>query len=139
LLLPKARIEKYVESQCNCKVIHSKPEQTYNELGFEVTIWNVKTDTDGSWWVAADGGLPMNLYPQDKAYYFSTDEVFSFHLGIMLRILSEKSSEPGNILEDIIRGAKISTEIRRKLELTAEKLIEKLIDNHAAKAAPSEG
>jgi hypothetical protein len=31
----KKQVEKYVEEQCggNTKVIHSKPEQTYTELG----------------------------------------------------------------------------------------------------------
>lgn len=34
------QVEEYVEWQCRDRavVIHSKPEQTYNELGFEVTI-----------------------------------------------------------------------------------------------------
>lgn len=123
-MVTKEQVEQYVESQCDCKVIHSKPEQTYNELGFEVIVWNVKTDNDGSWWVAAGGGLPMNLYSQDKAYYFSTDEVFSFHVGIMLRLLSDKASEPGNIVDYIAKGAELSTNIRRKLELATEKLVE---------------
>jgi len=90
----KKQVEEYVEWECRgkAKVIHSKPEQTYNELGFNVTIWNVKTDNDGSWWVA-QGDLPMNLYPQDQAYYFSTDEVFSFHLGIMLRLMNDEGQQ----------------------------------------------
>ena len=81
----KEEVENYVEGQCKCNVIHSKPEQSYNDLGFEVTVWNVKTDEDGSWWVVEGKGLPMNLYPQDQAYYFSTDEAYSFHLGLMTR------------------------------------------------------
>lgn len=45
-------VEEYVESQCDAetKVISSKPEQKYNDLGYEVTIWNVKTDKEGAWW-----------------------------------------------------------------------------------------
>jgi hypothetical protein len=34
-------------------------------LGFEITVWNVKTDEAGSWWVVEGEGLPMNFYPQD--------------------------------------------------------------------------
>ena len=119
----KEEVERYVESQCNCKVIHSKPEQTYNELGYEVTIWNVKTNEDGSWWVATGGGLPMNLYSQDKAYYFATDEVFSFHLGLMLRLMNDELSKPENVIDSIAKGVEISDQVRRKLELASEKLI----------------
>ena len=36
----------YVEwqSQYKCKVISAKPECTFNDLGIEVNVWNVKTD-----------------------------------------------------------------------------------------------
>jgi len=117
------RVEQYVEKQLDCKVVGSKPEQNYNELGVEVTIWNVKTD-DGSWWVASSDNLPMNLYPQDKAYYFSTDEVFSFHFGLMLRLLNDDSSRTESIIDDIAKGVELMSQIRRKLDLTAEKLLQ---------------
>lgn len=121
----KKQVEDYVEWQCrgNAKVIHSKPEQSYNELGFNVTIWNVKTDNEGSWWVT-QGDLPMNLYPQDKAYYFSTDEVFSFHLGIMLRLMNDEANDPEKFIEYISHGAELSIHLRRKLYLASEKLNE---------------
>ena len=119
----KEDVERYVESQCNSEVIHSKPEQTYDELGFRVTIWNVKTDKDGSWWVAAGGGLPMNLYSQDKAYYFATDEVYSFHLGLMMRLLESELSNPENFVGGIAKGVDISEQVRRKLHLASEKLV----------------
>lgn len=119
------QVEEYVEWQCRgkAKVIHSKPEQSYNELGFNVTIWNVKTDNEGAWWVA-QGDLPMNLYPQDKAYYFSTDEVFSFHLGIMLRLMNDDANDPEKFVEYISHGAELSINLRRKLSLASEKLNE---------------
>lgn len=83
-------ISKYVEwqSQGKCKVISARPKQHFDYLGTEVTVWNVKTDTDGAWWVVEGDNVPMNLYPQE-AYYFGTDEVYSFHMGIMLRIKTE--------------------------------------------------
>jgi len=95
----KEEVQEYVEWQCqnNCKVINSKSEQTFTDLGFEVTVWNVKTDSDGSWWVVEGEGLPMNLYPQDKAYYFSADEAYSFHIGLMSRLKNEKANIPENI------------------------------------------
>ncbi len=121
----KKQVEEYVEWQCrgNVKVIHSKPEHTYNELGFDITIWNVKTDNDGSWWVA-QGDLPMNLYSQDKPYFFSTDEVFSFHLGIMLRLLEDEAKSPDNFINHISNGVTITIALRRKLAIAAEKLNE---------------
>ena len=117
------QVEDYVEWQCRgkAKVINSKPEQSYNELGFDITIWNVKTDNDGSWWVA-QGNLPMNLYPQDKAYYFSTDEIFSFHLGLMLRLMNDDACDTDKIIDQIVHGAELSISIRRKLALISDKL-----------------
>ena len=46
-------VKKYVEwqSQGKCTVLSAKPEQHFNELGIDVCVWNVKTDTDGDWWV----------------------------------------------------------------------------------------
>lgn len=119
----KKQVEEYVEWQCRgkAKVIHSKPEQSYNELGFNVTIWNVKTDNEGSWWVA-QGDLPMNLYSQDQAYYFSTEEVLSFHLGIMLRLMNDEANKPEKFIDNISHGAELSINLRRKLNLASEKL-----------------
>ena len=95
----KDDVSEYVESQMDCKVLSSKPETTINDLGHEVTIWNVKTDNEGSWWVATDGNLPMNLYPQDKPYYFATDEVFSFHLGLMMRVMYDHETQPQQVIK----------------------------------------
>lgn len=66
----------------------------------------------------------MNLYSQDKAYYFSTDEVFSFHLGLMLRLMNDEASKPGKFIDDISHGAEISINLKRKLDLASEKLQE---------------
>lgn len=84
---------------------------------------NVKTDNEGLWWVA-QGDLPMNLYPQDTAYYFSTDEVFSFHLGIMLRLMNDEANKPDQLIEFITHGAELSINLHRKLSLASEKLNE---------------
>lgn len=80
-------VAEYVEnqSQGKCKVMSAKPEHTFNDLGVEVKVWNVKTDVDGAWWVVEGEKVPMNLYPQ-SAYYFSADEVYSFHMGLMERM-----------------------------------------------------
>lgn len=59
-------VKKYVEwqSQGKCNVLSAKPEQHFDDLGVDVCVWNVKTDTDGDWWVVEGDGVPINLYPQ---------------------------------------------------------------------------
>ena len=110
-------VKKYVEwqSQHKCKVLSAKPEQKFSDLGTEVTVWNVKTDTDGAWWVVEGDTVPMNLYPQD-AYYFGTDEVYSFHMGIMQRMSSAHTEyDPDDYIEAATLGAEIAPQILRKL------------------------
>ena len=45
-------VKSYVEwqSQGKCTVLSAKTEQHFNDLGVDVRVWNVKTDTDGDWW-----------------------------------------------------------------------------------------
>lgn len=80
-------VKKYVEwqSQGKCNVLSAKPEQHFDDLGVDVCVWNVKTDTDGDWWVVEGDSVPMNLYSQG-AHYFGADEVYSFHMGLMQRM-----------------------------------------------------
>ena len=54
-------VSKYVESQSQhkCKVLSAKPEQQFDDLGLDITVWNVKTDTDGAWWVVEGDTVPM--------------------------------------------------------------------------------
>ena len=80
-------VKSYVEwqSQGKCTVLSAKTEQHFDDLGVDVRVWNVKTDTDGDWWVVEGDRIPMNLYPQ-SAYYFGVDEVYSFHMGLMQRM-----------------------------------------------------
>lgn len=51
-------ITEYIESQFDrkTKVINLKPEHSYNELGFQVTIWNVKLI------MKVHGGSPMETF-----------------------------------------------------------------------------
>jgi len=104
-------VAKYVEwqSKNKCNVLSAKPEQTFKDLGVEVRVWNVKTDTDGSWWVVEGDEVPMNVYPQ-AAYYFGTDEVYSFHMGIMERM---KVSE--DRLEDYVNAITLNSDIAPQL------------------------
>ncbi len=106
-------VSKYVEEQFEgkCRVLSAKIESTFNDLGFEVRVWNVKTDIEGSWWVVEGNGIPMNLYPQE-AYYFSTDEVYSFHIGLMERMLN-KSYEYKS--KDFVRAMTLNNELAPNL------------------------
>lgn len=114
-------VAKYVEwqSQHKCKVVSAKPEQHFDDLGVDVTVWNVKTDTDGAWWVVEGDTVPMNLYPQG-AYYFGTDEAYSFHMGIMQRMQASKEQyNPDDYIEAATLGAEIAPQLLRKLRSIA--------------------
>jgi hypothetical protein len=112
-------VAKYVEwqSQYKCKVLSAKPEQTFDDLGVEVRVWNVKTDNDGSWWVVEGDTVPMNLYPQD-AYYFGTDEVYSFHMGIMQR-MQANAYKPEDYVSAMTLESDIAPQLFRKLKNVA--------------------
>ncbi|WP_127462013.1 hypothetical protein [Paenibacillus elgii] len=109
-------VAEYVEwqSQNKCKVLSAKPEKTFDDLGVEVRVWNVKTDKDGSWWVVEGETVPMNLYPQD-AYYFGTDEVYSFHMGIMQR-MKASSYKPEDYVNAMTLDSEIAPQLFRKLK-----------------------
>ena len=114
-------VSKYVEwqSQYKCKVVSAKPEQRFDDLGVDVTVWNVKTDTDGAWWVVEGDIVPMNLYPQG-AYYFGTDEAYSFHMGLMQRLQASKEQyNPDDYIEAATLGTEIAPQLLRKLRSIA--------------------
>ena len=113
-------IKKYVEwqSQNKCKVVSAKPEHTFNDLGTEVRVWNVKTDVEGFWWVVEGDVVAMNLYPQD-AYYFGADEVYSFHMGIMQR-MQASSYKPEDYVSALSLDSDIAPRLFRKLKGIAD-------------------
>lgn len=114
-------VKKYVEwqSQNKCKVLSAKPEHNFNDLGVDVCVWNVKTDADGDWWVVEGNTVPMNLYPQG-AYYFGSDEVYSFHMGLMERMgASREKYDPEDFVRGVTLGAEIAPQLFRKLKSVA--------------------
>lgn len=117
-------VAEYVEwqSQNKCKVLSAKPEHTFNDLGVDVKVWNVKTDTDGDWWVVEGNETPMNLYPQ-SAYYFSADEVYSFHMGLMER-MKKNLFKPEGFVEALSQGTEIAAQLFRKLKMVSKLLAE---------------
>lgn len=111
-------VKKYVEwqSQGKCTVLSAKTEQHFNDLGVDVYVWNVKTDTDGDWWVVEGDNVPMNLYPQ-SAYYFGADEAYSFHMGLMQRMSrSQEDYNPEDFINGVTLGAEIAPQLFRKLK-----------------------
>lgn len=111
-------VAAYVEWQNHGKgkVLNAKPEHHFDDLGDTVTVWNVKTDNDGDWWVVEGDKMPMNLYPQ-HAYYFSADEVYSFHVGLMERMqASREQYNPEDYVEAMTLGTEIAAVLFRKLK-----------------------
>ena len=111
-------VAAYVEWQNHGKgkVLSAKPENHFDDLGDTVTVWNVKTDNDGDWWVVEGDKMPMNLYPQ-QAYYFSADEVYSFHVGLMERMqASREQYNPEDYVEAMTLGTEIAAVLFRKLK-----------------------
>ena len=111
-------VARYVEmqSQGKCKVLSAKPEHVFDDLGYKVNVWNVKTDKDGDWWVVEGNQSPMNLYPQG-AYYFSADEVYSFHIGIMERMFSAHDTyNPEDYVKALTLDNEIAPTLFRKLK-----------------------
>jgi hypothetical protein len=111
-------VVQYVESQykTECKVLSAKPEQYFNDMDEEVRVWNVKTDLVGALWVVEGDTMPMNLYSQE-AYYFSADEVYSFHIGLMERMYKSSSEyKPEDFVEAITLENGIAPQLFRKLK-----------------------
>jgi hypothetical protein len=119
----KEEIAAYVERgwarnvELNCTVLSAKVEQTFDDLGHNVHVWNVKTDKD-NWWVVEGDRLPMNLYSQGP-FYFTADEVYSLHLGVVTRVRAAQASDPRTVLGHVSHGALSLKLVRRKLEEAA--------------------
>jgi len=81
-------ISEYVELEASDeKVKHAEKVTTEYVLGRKLEGWDVRTDK-GRWWVIT---WPMNLYSQEL--FPSLDYTISFHVGIMVRKMSEP--DPG--------------------------------------------
>lgn len=115
-------MKRYVEEEGHERVLSAKPEQSFSDMGPEVTVWNVKTE-EGAWWVVEGDGVPMNLYPQG-AFYFSSDEAYSFHMGVMARVMIREEHDPEHVLRLVSLGHSRFIGIRRKLHVASEALAE---------------
>jgi hypothetical protein len=119
-LATRFEVKRYIEEEGHHKVLSVKPEQTFTDLGPKVTVWNVKTDQE-AWWVIEGEGIPMNLYPQE-AYYFSADEAYSFHMGLMARVMMREEHDPEYALRRVTLGHSRFIGVKRKLHVASEAL-----------------
>lgn len=112
------RITEYLRSQNLENIKNMQVEKTFNDLGHEVNIWNVRTKNDGNWWVAEGELVPLNLYTQGE-YFFSADEAYSFHLGITQRLQARHHSEFKHVIDELPLDIDMLRSISRKLNASA--------------------
>lgn len=81
------RAVEYVELEAETKVTKAEFIEKFHLMDREDVVISVETtDTDDpNWWVVG-GDTPMNLYTKNK--FNSADEAFSFHTGIMIRLMA---------------------------------------------------
>lgn len=81
------RAVEYVELEAETTVTNAEFAEKFNLMGREDVVISVETTDkeDPNWWVVG-GDTPMNLYTKNK--FYSADEAFSFHSGIMLRMMA---------------------------------------------------
>lgn len=116
------QIKSYLENNDVIDIKYLQVEQTFNDVGGEVNVWNVKA-SESSWWVVEGEGVPMNLYTQD-ANYFSADEAYSFHLGITQRLHARHHKEFKHIIDEIPLDIERVKSISRRLNIASQELNE---------------
>ena len=125
-MTPEYRIEtekqitEYLKGNDLDNIKYMQVEQTFDDLGVEIHVWNVKFEKS-SWWVVQGDGAPMNLYSQD-ANYFSADEAYSFHIGITQRLQSRHQKEFKHIIEELPLDIDHVKSISRRLNIASQEL-----------------
>ncbi len=69
-------------------VVHAEQVATHRVRGAAYEVWDVHSKLSDRWWVISP---PMNLYIQRD--FPSMDKAFSFHLGLMLRVMAKNEPE----------------------------------------------
>lgn len=82
------RAKRYVEIEAATKVVKAEFVEKFRLIGRDDVVISVTTTDkdDPEWWVIG-GGTPMNLYSKKKFAF--ADEAFSFHTGLMLRMMAD--------------------------------------------------
>lgn len=112
------RITEYLNSQNLENIKNMQVEQTFDDLGFEVNIWNVRTKNDGNWWVAEGENVSLNLYTQNE-FFFSADEAYSFHLGITQRLQARHHNDFKHVIDELPLDIDMLRSISRRLHASA--------------------
>lgn len=88
----RKRAREYVAMEARTTVLSVRYVTTYNLFGQEDVVLSVKTtdEDDPDWWVVG-GATPMNLYTKRKIK--NADEAFSFHTGLMMRMIANQQKE----------------------------------------------
>lgn len=87
------RVRAYVSGEGKENVISVEHAATFECFGVERDVWRVET-SDNSWWVVDQ---PMNFYPAAKEETHltpplgSAETAFSFHMGIVSRLMSQEA------------------------------------------------
>ena len=113
-------IKEYLAKYDKNEIVNIKCETTFNDLGTEVNVWNVKTNGE-AYWVVEGVEAPMNLYTQN-ANYLSADEAYSYHMGITQRLSADYKNNYKHIIDEIPLDIKQIKSVNRKLNMAAEKL-----------------
>lgn len=82
--ISKREVKEYVETQASDEVVqHLEKVKSEYALGEQHECWDVHTNKS-RYWVITN---PTNLY--DQIYFPSLDYTLSFHLGLMVRLMSQ--------------------------------------------------
>ena len=114
------QITSYLKRYDVEKIKYIQVEQTFQDLGAEVNVWNVKAE-NSAWWVVEGENVPMNLYSQD-ANYFSADEAYSFHMGITHRLQARHHKEFKHVIDEIPLDIDRVKSISRRLNAASQDL-----------------
>ena len=96
----KRRAWEYVEIEADTTVLSVEFVESFRLIGKDDAALLVKTSDpdEPEWWVIG-GDTPISLYAKSK--FISADEAFSFHTGLMLRLMDrdyvETDEEPETI------------------------------------------
>ena len=116
------RIKDYLGRNSVGAIRYIQVEQTFNDLGVEINVWNVRAD-DGNWWVVEGENAPMNLYTQ-REFYFSADEAYSFHMGITQRLHTRHQQKFKHVIDELPLDIDWVKSISRRLNNAAKLLNE---------------
>lgn len=103
----KKRAWEYVELEADTKVTSVEFIESFRLLGSDDSVLKVTTtDEEFPEWYVVGGDTPINLY--DVRKFGSPDEAFSFHTGIMIRMMDRNYVESDEPPEEIGYDAFIS-------------------------------